>query len=132
MCFCGWAGESVIFLRSTHTHTHRGTAASGSWGGITAHRLPACLAKRVGKKQEEICFLSSPILSVSVQTSCILSTSCLLLTHTDGCFSLIQTLSLSLCSTLPSSLHLTPTFLKSYRMLSSTKGTLLLEQKAQQ
>ncbi len=45
-----------------------------------------------GVKRREICFLSSSILSVFVQTSCISSTSCLLPVLTDGCFSLICTL----------------------------------------
>jgi len=42
-------------------------------------------------KGREICFLSSSILSVFVQTSCISSTSCLQPVLTDGCFSLICT-----------------------------------------
>lgn len=44
--------------------------------------------RRRGKKRRKICFLSSSILSVFVQTSCMSSSSCLLPVLTDGCFSL--------------------------------------------
>lgn len=122
---------SHIFEIHRHTQEDSSIWRLGRHHSTRAAHLPC---SESGKKREEICFLSSPILSVLVQTSCIPSTSCLLLTNTDGCFSLIQTLShsLSLCSTFPSSLHLALTFLKSYRMLSSTKRTLLLEQRAEQ
>lgn len=42
---CRW--KCLIFLR--YTDTRRRTAASGGWGGITAHGRPTCLAQRVGK-----------------------------------------------------------------------------------
>jgi len=92
---CGWAGENVSYFWDIHAHTQEDSSIwrLGRHHSTRAVRLPC---SESGKKREEICFLSSPILSVLVQTSCIPSTSCLLLTHTDGCFSLIQTLSHSL------------------------------------
>lgn len=88
-----------------------------------------------GEKREEICFLSSQILSVLVQTSCIPSTSCLLLTHTDGCFSLIQTLSHSRSLPLfnfPFISSSDTNFPKELQNVIFNKRTLLLEKRAQQ
>ena len=71
------------------------------WGGEESQHLETVRHHRTRMvnlfscrrgKGREICFLSSSILSVFVQTSCISSTSCVLPALTDGCFSLICTL----------------------------------------
>ncbi len=88
-----WKGQEGKKIRGEEMRgvRRRGKPASGDCE-TSQHSWWSTSSLAGGVKGREICFLSSSILSVFVQTSCISSTSCLLPVLADGSFSLICTL----------------------------------------